>query len=146
MLLKKLPFFVLGLSAATLMSAAELLIPAGTTLQMLSLNTVEVSQGQQVEAILKPLPSASAPLPEYCILSARLSLTANGGLLTTDNMLCVTDDKQVLRASWQQLVVQQEQATIELDCVSADGLCSSARLLPGREFSLVLQQDLRLVP
>ncbi len=143
-ILHKKIFASMLLLSAAISSAQPLALPAGNELRLLSLNTVTVNQGEQIEAILKPL-SDTLELPDYCILSARLSLTAAGGILTTDNVLCVDDEKRVLRAQWQQLISAQDSTSvIELDCVTQS--CQQAQLVPGREFYLVLEQDLILHP
>lgn len=145
-----LSFSLLLVSAAAAASESQaLILPAGSELSLLSINPVQVDLGQQVQVLMKPQieGESAVVLPEYCIISARFSLSAERGLLSASSLFCVTDAKQVLRAEVSGLILDSEQSTVAVDCTSPQAAgCAQARLAANREFKLRLDQDVELLP
>ena len=71
-------------------------------------------------------------LPDYCLLAADAALNGSLLMLTPRNILCVTDQQQVLESALSGFATVNGVATVPFECVrrNTNG-CSEARVAPG---------------
>ncbi|WP_119394050.1 hypothetical protein [Salinibius halmophilus] len=132
--------------------AIEIEITAGTEFDVKTINRSDVQTGERSIVLLRPrvaspsLAQGVEQLPEYCVLSANMTLNSNRGLVIANHLLCVTEEKVIVEADVEGIVNTVEgENTVPVECLQrSNDRCVRARLEPSNEFKFVISEDVTL--
>lgn len=132
--------------------AVEIEVTAGTVFDVKTINRSDVQTGERAIVLLRPRINAASlgqgveQLPEYCVLSASMTLNSGRALVIANHLLCVNDQKIIVEADVEGVVNTIDgDTTVPVECLQqTDGRCVKARLEPSNEFTFTVNEDVIL--